>query len=156
MDRSGDDGQEAQQAPRDALRDLDSVVVQPRAEVGNREEVYVANVDAEGETGLNKIVSQLHVHESSNSANKSSDIPPSTQVGVSDLPGLPEKAVLSSKLSSGSPASVPGSTDPKRSSVEQDLTLDQIEIMSDWKNAKCFCVSSDDPYMTGCHRQQRE
>ena len=56
----------------------------------------------------------------------------------SDLPGLPEKPVFSSKLSSGSPATVPGSTDPKRSSVEQDLTLDQIEIMSDWKMRNVF------------------
>ena len=54
MDGGGNDGQEVQQAPRDALRDLDSVIVQPRAEVGNREEVFVANVDAEGEIGLKK------------------------------------------------------------------------------------------------------
>ena len=52
VDGGGDDGQEAQQAPRDALRDLDIVIVQPRAEVGNREEVFVTKVDAESEICL--------------------------------------------------------------------------------------------------------
>ena len=58
------------------------------------------------------------------------------------------------KTVSGSQTIVPDSTDPKRSDVEQ--TLDQIEKMSDWKNAKCFCMNSDDLYMITCHRQQRE